>query len=91
MFIPFANIAIECQGQQHYKEVYYRSKKWTKEKAQENFKVIKERDARKRQLCKKNGIELIYFTEPNLAKYETSENKVFTDADELIKYINSKT
>lgn len=90
VFVPEKKIAIECQGKQHYKEVYYRSKKWTKEKAQENFKVIKERDSRKRQLCKENGIELIYFLEPKFEKYETSGNKYFTDISKLIEYINSR-
>lgn len=90
VFIPSVNIAIECQGQQHYKEVYYRSKKWTKAIAERNFVEVKERDSRKRQLCKENGIELIYFLEPKFEKYETSGNLYFTDIDKLIEYINSK-
>lgn len=83
-FIPNKNIAIECQGIQHYKDKEFFNKR-------ECLKERVARDIRKRQLCKENGIELIYFTDPKLKKYETSENKVFTNADELIKYINSKS
>lgn len=90
VFIPSVNIAIECQGQQHYKEVYYHSKKWTKAIAERNFAEVKERDTRKRQLCKENGVELIYFTEPKFKKYETSGNHVFTNANELIDYLKTK-
>lgn len=90
VFIPSVNIAIECQGQQHYKEVYYRSKKWTNVTAERNFAEIKERDSRKRQLCKENGIELIYFLEPKFEKYETSGSKYFTDIGKLIEYIISR-
>ena len=56
----------------------------------EGLKERVERDSRKRQLCKENGIELIYFLEPKFEKYETSGNLYFTDIDKLIEYINSK-
>ena len=88
-YLPEHNVAIECQGQQHYKEVFYRSKKWTKEMAKNNYLVITERDIRKRELCKENGIELIYFLESKFLKYEKSANKCFTDVNKLVEYIKS--
>ena len=82
-FIPSKNIAIECQGIQHYKEKEFFNKR-------EGLKERVERDSRKRELCKENGIELIYFTEQKFKKYETSGNLVFTDVNKLIEYINLK-
>ena len=82
-FIPSKNIAIECQGIQHYKEKEFFDKR-------EGLKERVERDSRKRQLCAENGIELIYFIEPKFAKYETNGNRVFTDVNELIEYIKSR-
>ena len=76
-------IAIECQGEQHYFDKEFFNKR-------EGLKERLERDSRKRQLCKENGIELIYFLEPKFEKYETSGNKYFTDIGKLIEYINSR-
>lgn len=82
-YIKSENIAIECQGEQHYVDKDFFNKR-------EGLKERVERDSRKRQLCKENGIELIYFLEPKFEKYETSGNLYFTDIDKLIEYINSK-
>lgn len=90
IYIPEINLGIECQGQQHYREVFYHSKKWTKEKAKKNFEEITERDQRKRNLCKENNIELIYFLEPKFEKYEMSGNRYFTNAEDLINYIKER-
>ena len=82
-YIKDKNIAIECQGVQHYEDKEFFNKR-------EGLKERVERDIRKRQLCKENGIELIYFLEPKFEKYETSGNKYFTDIGKLIEYINSR-
>ena len=82
-YIPISNIIVECQGEQHYKDKDFFNKR-------EGLKERQERDSRKRQLCAENGVELIYFTEPKFAKYETSGNRVFTDVNELIEYIKNK-
>ena len=82
-YVPLSNIIIECQGEQHYKDKEFFNKR-------EGLKERQERDSRKRQLCKENGVELIYFTELKFAKYETSGNRVFTDVNELIEYIKNK-
>ena len=81
-YIPGIKCAIECQGSQHYlrKELFDK---------RETLEIRKERDARKRELCKENGIELIYFMEQKYQKYEVSGNKVFTDISTLIDYIKN--
>lgn len=85
-YIPSLNIAIECQGEQHYISNFFKSKGI--DYAEEHLEYIQNLDFRKRQLCKENGIELIYFLEPKFEKYETSGNKYFTDISKLIEYIN---
>lgn len=87
-YFPSLKIAVECQGEQHYISSFYKSK--GVEYAEEHLKYIQALDSRKRQLCKENGIELIYFLEPKFEKYETSGNLYFTDTDKLVEYINSK-
>ena len=52
-FIPKLNIAIECQGIQHYKKDSFYAKK-------NGFDKIKKLDENKKQLCKINNIKLIY-------------------------------
>lgn len=84
-FIPCKNIAIECQGEQHYFPVDFSGK--GKEWAEKMFKNGIGRDENKRRLCKENNIELIYFLDSKLEKYEKSGNRYFTNTEDLINYI----
>ncbi len=54
IYVPELGIGIEYQGVQHYQPV----KHWGGEEA---LKKCKERDSRKREICKRLGMELIYF------------------------------
>ena len=54
IYIEDLKIGIEYQGIQHFKPV----KHWG---GIESFEKLQERDKRKKQLCKKNNIRLIYF------------------------------
>jgi len=54
IFIPELNVAIEYQGQQHYKPV-------TLFGGEEGFLQTQERDTLKAKLCAENGTKLIYF------------------------------
>jgi len=63
-FIPFCNIGIECQGIQHYEPVDFFG-------GSSALLLQEHRDKEKYELCKKNGIEILYYT--NLKK-ELSEN-----------------
>jgi very-short-patch-repair endonuclease len=78
-YLPDYKIAIECQGEQHYINKEFFNKR-------EDLKERQKRDFQKRQLCKENGVELIYFLEPKFEEYETSGNKYFTNVDDLIDY-----
>ena len=54
-YLPDYNIAIECQGEQHFKPIEYFG-------GEEIFLVQKERDIRKKRLCKENKIKLLYYS-----------------------------
>ena len=59
------NIGIECQGRQHFEPIDFGGKgeKWAEKQLIES----KERDNKKFELCKKQGIKLIYYL--NNSKY----------------------
>lgn len=60
-YLPQYNIAIECQGEQHYKSV----KLWGGEMG---FKRRNKLDEIKKEKCKKHGIKIIYVGEDSYAK-----------------------
>jgi very-short-patch-repair endonuclease len=75
-YLPQYNIAIECQGRQHF----------TDNNFFELFEVIKERDERKRKLCEEHGIKLLYYSNLGIDyPYE-----VFEDKEELLEEILTK-
>lgn len=57
-YLPDSNIAIECQGEQHFRPVSFSS---NKDNLKGSFSKIIERDLKKRELCKEKRIKLIYF------------------------------
>lgn len=57
-YLPKQNIAIECQGIQHYEPTRFGG--ISEERAVEQFKYVKELDKRKRKLCKEHNIKLLY-------------------------------
>ena len=77
-YLPYHNIAIECQGVQHYKPVSFGSKRCNSE---EMLKLNKERDEKKKKLCESNGVKIIYFS-TEVCAYNVLKNK-----DELLKEI----
>ena len=52
-YLPEYNIAIECQGEQHFHPVSIY-------KGEEGFKITRERDLRKYQKCLNNNIKILY-------------------------------
>ena len=74
------NIAIECQGSQHF----IPSEKFGGEK---NFNYSQERDKRKKRLCKENGVELIYFLDKKYNSYMKEDDIYFNKKEDLLKYI----
>lgn len=76
IFIPKHNVAIECQGEQHFKPIKFYG-------GENEFKKIKQLDETKRKLCEENGIKLLYYSNLSIDyPYQVFENK-----KELLKEI----
>lgn len=92
--IPNINLIIECQGGQHFYGGFNRN---NPEKAQEIHHKVLERDIRKKKICDKYNIKVLYYTNiPDLPedifenpKYRNIYNKsnFFTNIDALINEI----
>lgn len=55
-YLPDFNIAIECQGLQHFRPIELFNGK-------EGFEKIQKRDIIKKNLCEKNGIKILYYSD----------------------------
>ena len=68
-YLPEYNVAIECQGRQHFKtnNDNFGSKHKT---CDEIYDEIYKRDIRKNNLCKENNIKILYFSEKNDHTYD---------------------
>ena len=76
-YLPDYNVAIECQGNQHYEAREFFG-------GEDEFKNIVNRDTKKAQLCKENGIKLLYFTHyPNI----NEEGNIYKNKDKLLEEI----
>lgn len=79
-YLPKYNIAIECQGKQHFEAV----KSWG---GINEFEDRQTRDKIKRELCEKHNIRLIYY-----ANYPYDfPYRVITNEIELLKNINNES
>jgi ribosomal protein S27AE len=80
-YLPEHNIAIECQGIQHFKPTDFSHR--CKECAIIEFENIKINDKNKFTLCQEYGIKLLYYTKK--AKYLPDQyfSKIYTNLDEL--------
>ena len=66
-YLPDYNIAIECQGRQHFDVESFKG---------ESYENIKERDSKKLELCNENGVKLLYYSNLGIEyPYEVIENK----------------
>ena len=83
-YLPKHNIAIECQGIQHYEPTSFNNDK-SKKNVNKNFKVQQERDLRKKKLCKENGVKLLYFTHYDGVELDNVET--FNDKEKLLEAI----
>lgn len=72
-YLPEYNVAIECQGSQHFIEDHF----------YEPLKVTQERDKLKKKLCEEHGIRIIYYSNLGI----DYPYHVFTDKEELLKEI----
>lgn len=78
-YLPEYNIAIECQGGQHYRPVKFFG-------GIEGYSQIVKRDAIKYKQCKEHGIELIYYSNFRYIP-ETYFSDIYTDKEKLLSKI----
>ena len=69
IYIHTLNIGIEYQGQQHYKPVDIFG-------GEESFIKVQKRDRLKKQLCKENGLKLVYFRYDEILTEDTVLSKI---------------
>lgn len=74
-YIEELNIAIECQGEQHYRPI-----KWFG--GEINFNAQIKNDLLKKKLCEEHGIKLVYYSKSTL-----SDEGTFKEVDKLIEFI----
>ena len=73
-FLPNENVAIECQGLQHFKPIAFFG-------GEDGLKKTQERDAVKKSLCEERGVRLLYY-----ADYEYEfPYRVIKKEDELLQ------
>lgn len=75
-YLPDYNIAIECQGEQHYKSVEHFG-------GDEFYNKTIERDIIKNKLCKLNNVKLLYYSD----KRNSFLNEKIIDKNNLLKII----
>jgi very-short-patch-repair endonuclease len=79
-YLPEYNVAIECQGGQHFFPIKVFG-------GEETFQKNIERDRIKKDLCNKNGIKILYFME---SRYKNNEKEDFSSVKKLIDEIKNK-
>lgn len=77
-YLPDYNVAIECQGEQHFKPVDFSHKKDINN-AEKRFILNQKRDENKRKLCEKHNIHIYYII------YNENINKRINDILNEIK------
>lgn len=79
-YLPDFNIAIECQGLQHFRPIDQFG-------GLESFKETQKRDQIKKELCELNGIKVLYYSD---SKSRLPQN-IIKDKDILLKEIYDKS
>ena len=83
-YLPDYNIGVECQGKQHFFPIDFAGKgvEWTCKQFDKTISL----DKRKKVLCEKHGIKLLYFG--NVPNYDTFLGEaVHDDVQYLIDYL----
>ena len=81
-YLPEYNVAIECQGGQHFEPVEFFGGK-------DGYKKTCRRDDLKNKLCKEHGIKILYFADDE-DYIEGYRYDVITDIEELLEIIKSE-
>ena len=81
-YLPNKNIAIECQGIQHFIPVDFsgKGKKWANEK----YKKTVTHDKYKKEQCEKHGIKVLYYSNIEIV----SQDNLFNNKMKLLEKIN---
>ena len=79
-FLPDYNIAIECQGKQHFIPINYFG-------GQDSFKSLIERDIKKQQLCKEHNIKVLYLLEKEIITNNITLNNNIYDKNNFCENI----
>ena len=82
-FLSDYNIAIECQGQQHFVPLKYFG-------GEDNFNEILARDIEKKKKCAEHGIKIIYVFEKRNQKYVNEELNIYKNNTYLISLFEEK-
>ena len=80
-YLPKQNIAIECQGIQHYKAI-------ERFGGEEELVRIKNRDFIKKELCEKQGITLVYYSKSDILLKEGLTDNIAFNERTLMELIN---
>ena len=86
-YLPDYNVAIECQGRQHFESVDIFG-------GEESLRVNKERDVKKYYKCKNKGVNILYITFPEYMVYKYIDviyNELVDNEQDLLKKIISLT
>lgn len=78
-YLPKYNIAIECQGEQHFRPIDYFGGK-------EEYDIICNRDKIKYNLCKEHGLNIIYFSTKEFGNIDYLGN-IYCDKERLFEEI----
>ena len=78
-YLPDYNIAIECQGEQHFYPIDFanKGKEWAQKSLERNRKLDKEKNKK----CTENNVRLLYFA---AKKYNSS---IITEENEILDYL----
>ena len=74
-YLPKYNLAIECQGEQHYKPIKHFG-------GEPEFNITQIRDKKKKELCDKHNIKILYYAKPEFPC-------TFSNIEDLSKYLSS--
>ena len=77
-YLPKLNVAIECQGGQHFED----------KKMFGDFKLRQERDEKKKKLCEENGMKIFYYSTYKKEEKFLGE-KNYTNLEELLEDIKN--
>ena len=80
-YLPKQNIAIECQGIQHYKAI-------ERFGGEEELVKIKNRDLIKKELCEKQGITIVYYSKSDILLKEGLTDNIAFNERTLMELIN---